>query len=60
MARLFVVPRLFVVSKRIEDAPRFTQASRDLPRGAALTLTTRKQARNRYLTAENQPPLPAA
>jgi hypothetical protein len=60
MARLFAVPRLFLVSKPVEDAPCLTQASRELPRGAALTLTTRKQARPRYLTAKNQPPLPAA
>jgi hypothetical protein len=60
MARLFAVPRLFVVSKRVEDAPCFTQASKEHPRGAALTLTTRKQTRPLYLTAKNQSPLPAA
>jgi hypothetical protein len=58
MAKLFAVPRLFVVSKRVEDAPCLTQASRELARGAALTLTARKQPRPRYL--KSQPPLPAA
>jgi hypothetical protein len=60
MARLFAVPRLFVVFKRVEDTHCRTQASRELPRRAALTLTTRKRPRPRYLTVENQPPLPAA
>jgi len=59
MARLFAVPRLFVVSKRVEDAPCLTQATKELPRGA-LTLTTRKRARARYFTGKSQPPLPAA
>jgi hypothetical protein len=59
MARLFAVPRLFVVSKKVEDVPCLTQATRELPL-EALTLTTRKRPRPRYLAVENQPPLPAA
>jgi hypothetical protein len=60
VARLFVVSRLFLVSKPVGDALCLTQASREVPRKAVLTLTTRRQPRPRYLTAKNQPPLPAA
>jgi hypothetical protein len=60
MARLFVVPRLFVVYERAGDARRATPRPSELPPGSGPTAITRKQDKSRYFTAKNQPPLPAA
>jgi hypothetical protein len=60
MARLFVVPRLFLVDKRAGDRRRVMRTSSELAPGGGRTATTRKQDRLRYFSAKNQPPLPAA
>lgn len=60
MPGLFVVPRLFLVDKRVGDRRRSMRTSSEHPPGAGATATTGKQNGPRYSIAKNQPPLPAA
>ena len=60
MARLFAVPRLFLISKREADRPRLTRTPLELlPPGGVRTFPTRKKDRLRF-ASENSPTRPAA
>jgi hypothetical protein len=60
MARLFVVPRLFLISKREAERPRLTRTPLAvLPPGGVRTFPTRKKSHPRF-ASENSPTRPAA
>jgi hypothetical protein len=61
MARLFAVPRLFIVPKRARGRARSMEASNERIRASGATITPTKQASSpHYFSDKNQPPLPAA